>query len=59
KLWAQSRVSFPLAAYLKPDEMLEVLPELPNPKYDPIRVITFHTRTTAKFYGDDYAVESS
>lgn len=39
--------------------MLEVLPELPNPKYDPIRVITFHTRTTAKFYGDDYAVESS
>jgi hypothetical protein len=20
-------------------------------------VITFHTRTTAKFYGDDYAVE--
>jgi isopenicillin N synthase-like dioxygenase len=59
KLWSQIRVSFPLAAYLKPDEMLEVLPELPNPKYDPIRVITFHTRTTAKFYGDDYAVETT
>ncbi len=54
---AQTRTSFPLAAYLRPDEMLEVLPHLPNPKYDPIRVITFHTRTTAKFYGDDYAVE--
>ncbi|MFT4542567.1 MAG: isopenicillin N synthase-like dioxygenase [Planctomycetota bacterium] len=55
----QARVSFPLAAYLRPDEMLEVLPGLPNPKYDPISVIRFHTRTTAKFYGDDYAVDSS
>jgi isopenicillin N synthase-like dioxygenase len=51
------RVSIPLAAYLRPDEMLEVLPGLVEPKYDPIKVITFHTRTTAKFYGDDYAVE--
>jgi len=34
-----------------------VLPGIPNPKYEPIKVITFHTRTTAKFYGDDYAVE--
>lgn len=51
------RVSFPLAAYLKPDEVLEVLPGLPHPKYEPVNVITFHTRTTAKFYGDDYAVE--
>jgi isopenicillin N synthase-like dioxygenase len=54
---ARSRVSFPLAAYLRPDEILEVLPGLPDPHYEPIRVITFHTRTTAKFYGDDYAVE--
>ncbi|MEE9415947.1 MAG: 2-oxoglutarate and iron-dependent oxygenase domain-containing protein [Acidimicrobiales bacterium] len=54
----QPRFSFPLAAYLKPDEMLEVLPGLGTPKYDPIQVITFHTRTTAKFYGDDYVVES-
>ena len=51
------RTSFPLAAYLRPEELLEVLPSLPEPKYEPIRVITFHTRTTAKFYGDDYAVE--
>jgi isopenicillin N synthase-like dioxygenase len=53
-----ARVSLPLAAYLRPDEMLEVLPGLANPKYEPISVLTFHTRTTAKFYGDDYAVES-
>lgn len=58
-LSAKPRISVPLAAYLRPDEMLEVLPGLPNPKYEPIRVITFHTRTTAKFYGDDYAVEES
>lgn len=51
------RVSFPLAAYLRPDDVLEVLPTIADPKYDPIKVITFHTRTTAKFYGDDYAVE--
>jgi isopenicillin N synthase-like dioxygenase len=57
-LAARSRVSFPLAAYLGPDEILEVLPGLSDPKYEAIRVITFHTRTTAKFYGDDYAVES-
>ncbi|MEM7286341.1 MAG: 2-oxoglutarate and iron-dependent oxygenase domain-containing protein [Actinomycetota bacterium] len=53
------RVSFPLAAYLRPDELLEVLPTIPEPRYDPIKVITFHTRTTAKFYGDDYAVEEA
>ena len=53
----EPRVSFPLAAYLGPQEILRVLPGLGEPKYDPVRVITFHTRTTAKFYGDDYAVE--
>lgn len=53
---AEVRVSIPLAAYLRPHEMLEVLPGIGEPKYDPIEVITFHTRTTAKFYGDDYAV---
>jgi len=50
------RVSIPLAAYIRPHEMLEVLPGLGEPKYEPIEVIRFHTRTTAKFYGDDYAV---
>ena len=56
---ARARVSFPLAAYLPPEYVLEVLPELGPPRYAPIRVITFHTRTTAKFYGDDYAVEET
>lgn len=55
---ARARVSFPLALYLAPDEMLAVLPGLGPPRYEPIRVLTFHTRTTAKFYGDDYAVEA-
>ena len=51
------RVSFPLNVYLWEDEILEVLPGLPDPTYEPIKAITFHTRTTAKYYGDDYAVE--
>ena len=51
------RVSFPMAVYVREEEMLEVLPGLPNPKYPPIKAITFHTRTTSKFYGDGYAVE--
>ena len=53
----RARTSVPLAAYLPPHDLLEVLPGCGTPKYDPIKVITFHTRTTAKFYGDDYAVE--
>lgn len=51
------RVSFPLAAYLDEEEILEALPGMGAPRYEPIRAITFHTRTTAKFYGDGYAVE--
>jgi isopenicillin N synthase-like dioxygenase len=50
------RVSFPMAVYVWEDEMLEVLPGLGEPKYVPIKAITFHTRSTSKFYGDDYAV---
>lgn len=53
----RARVSFPLAAYLPPDDVLAPLPGTGAPRYEPIKVITFHTRTTAKFYGDDYAVE--
>lgn len=53
----RARVSFPLAVYVREDEILEVLPGLGEPKYPPIRAITFHTRSTSKFYGDDYAVE--
>ncbi len=56
-LRGRTRVSFPMAVYVSEDEMLEVLPGIPNPKYPPIKAITFHTRTTSKFYGDGYAVE--
>src|SRR5262249_9600066 len=50
------RVSFPMAIYLWEDEVLEVLPGLGTPKYEPIKAIHFHTRITSKYYGDDYAV---
>ena len=53
-----ARVSFPTNVYLWEDEILEVLPGLGPPKYEPIKAIAFHTRSTSKFYGDDYAVES-
>jgi isopenicillin N synthase-like dioxygenase len=53
-----ARVSFPMAVYVAEDEMLEVLPGLGEPKYPPVKTITFHTRSTSKFYGDDYAVEA-
>jgi isopenicillin N synthase-like dioxygenase len=52
-----ARTSFPMAVYVWEDEILEVLPGLGSPKYEPIRAIAFHTRSTSKFYGDDYAVE--
>jgi isopenicillin N synthase-like dioxygenase len=53
---AVPRVSFPMAVYVWEDELLEVLPGLGEPKYPPIKAIAFHTRSTSKFYGDDYAV---
>ena len=52
------RVSFPTNVYLWEDQVLEVLPGLGTPLYDPIEAIAFHTRSTSKFYGDEYAVES-
>jgi isopenicillin N synthase-like dioxygenase len=55
----EARVSFPIAVYVWEDEILEVLPELGPPKYDPIRAVAFHTRSTSKFYGDDYAVDTA
>jgi isopenicillin N synthase-like dioxygenase len=57
-LRGQPRVSFPMAVYLWEDEMLEVLPGLEAPRYPPVKAIEFHTRTTSKFYGDDYAVRA-
>lgn len=55
---SKARMSFPMAVYVWEDEVLEVLPGLGEPKYEPVKAITFHTRSTSKFYGDDYAVES-
>jgi isopenicillin N synthase-like dioxygenase len=55
-LRGKARVSFPMAIYLWEDEVLEVLPGLGAPKYPPIQALPFHTRITAKYYGDDYAV---
>ena len=55
-LRARPRVSFPMAVYVWEDEMLEVLPGLGAPRYEPIKAIQFHTRSTSKFYGDGYAV---
>ena len=52
-----ARTSFPMAIYLWEDEILDVLPGLGPPKYEPIKAIAFHPRSTSKFYGDDYAVE--
>ena len=54
-----ARVSFPMAVYVWEDEVLEVLPGLGEPKYEPVKAIAFHTRSTSKFYGDDYAVENA
>ncbi len=51
-----TRVSFPMAVYVWEDELLEVLPGTGPAKYEPIKAITLHTRTTSKYYGDDYAV---
>jgi isopenicillin N synthase-like dioxygenase len=55
---AEARVSFPIAVYVWENEMLEVLPELGPPRYEPIKAVAFHTRSTSKFYGEGYAVDS-
>lgn len=57
QLLDQPRISIPMAVYLWEDEVLEVLPGLGTPKYEPISAIKFHTSITSKYYGDDYAVD--
>jgi isopenicillin N synthase-like dioxygenase len=56
---SQPRVSFPIAVYVWENEMLEVLPGLGAPRYEPIKAIAFHTRSTSKFYGEGYAVDTA
>lgn len=55
----EARISFPIAVYVWEDEILEVLPGLGPPRYEPIKAVAFHTRSTSKFYGDSYAVDSA
>ncbi|MFQ5676214.1 MAG: 2OG-Fe(II) oxygenase family protein, partial [bacterium] len=57
ELFDKPRITFPMAVYVWEDEILEVLPGLDEPKYEPISAIQFHTRITSKYYGDDYAVD--
>ena len=56
-MYGRPRISIPMAVYVWEDEILEVLPGLGQPKYEPISGIKFHTKITSKYYGDDYAVE--
>ena len=51
------RISFPLNVYVWEDEMLEVLEGIPNPKYEPVKAVNFHTKITSKYYGDNYSVD--
>ncbi len=55
-IFNKPRISIPMAIYVWEDEILEVLPGLGKPHYEPISAIKFHTNTTSKYYGDDYAV---
>ncbi len=48
------RISLPMAVYVWEEEILEVLPGLGTPKYEPISAVKFHTNITSKYYGDDY-----
>jgi isopenicillin N synthase-like dioxygenase len=52
----KARISMPMAVYVWEDEILEVLPGLGEPKYEPVTALEFHTSITSKYYGDEYAV---
>ncbi len=56
-IFNKPRITFPMAVYVWEDEILEVLPGLGEPKYEPISALKFHTNITSKYYGDDYASE--
>lgn len=44
----RTRVSFPFNVYLWENELLEVLPGIPDPKYPPIKAVVFHANATVK-----------
>ena len=43
-----------MAVYLDEDVVLQCLPSCGEAKYPDVSAIDFHTRITAKYYGDDY-----
>jgi len=53
-MFGKPRITIPMAIYTWEQEILEVLPCCGEPKYEPIKSETFHTRITSKYYGDDY-----
>ena len=56
-LFEKPRITFPMAVYVWEEELLEVLPGLGTPRYQPISAVKFHTNITSKYYGDEYAKE--
>ncbi|MFQ5651467.1 MAG: 2OG-Fe(II) oxygenase family protein [bacterium] len=56
-LYGKPRITIPMAVYVWEEEILEVLPGLGTPKYEPISAVKFHTRITSKYYGAEYADE--
>lgn len=56
-LLQKARITIPMAVYVWEDEILEVLPNTGQPKYEPISAVKFHTNITSKYYGDEYAKE--
>lgn len=54
KHWDRPRTSFPMAVYLNEDVVLEPLKCCGPSKYPSETAIDFHTKITAKYYGDDY-----
>ena len=57
ELLKKPRISIPMAVYVWEEEILEVLPCLEEPKYEPISAVKFHTNITSKYYGEEYAKE--
>ena len=57
-LLGKARISFPMAIYVWEDEVLETLPGTGVSKYPPVTAIKFHTATTSKYYGAEYAVDN-
>lgn len=56
-LYQKPRITIPMAVYVWEEEVLEVLPGLGVPKYEPISAVKFHTNITSKYYGEEYAKE--